>query len=384
MSGEAVSFEVRSERPERVIRTILDRSELVRGPRAGILFISGPLVAQLDELASALAARAPGFPWLLAGGVGLLTERGELEHQSGAAGLIVPGVRAGYVVDDTDAGNLGERVREALAASSTTTALALMRADRFDQDALHPLGEELSFGRRVFGGGTVGDQDVFVVDGKEVRRGRGAALTFAGLGMPRIAVTPACRLLSPLEEVTGVRGSMVLEIAGRSALDALSDAARGLEDRPLVLLAVAAPEMPPREGLGSAPPGRRPELLLRAIQGVDPGRGGVLIGEELHPGTRVAYAVRDAAAARSDLESQMRVLALSAAGTAPRFGIYINCAGRGAGLYGVPDVDVKLVRARFPEMPLVGLQSAFEIGPFGSGAALHLYTGVLALFSAPS
>ena len=62
----------------------------------------------------------------------------------------------------------------------------------------------------------------------------------------------------------------------------------------------------------------------------------------------------------------------------------MSCAGRGNGLYGAPDVDVRLLRSRFPEVPVAGLHSSFEIAPSGGRPALQLYTGVVGLFAAPS
>jgi small ligand-binding sensory domain FIST len=64
--------------------------------------------------------------------------------------------------------------------------------------------------------------------------------------------------------------------------------------------------------------------------------------------------------------------------------VYVSCAGRGSQLYENPDVDLRVVRSRFPDVPFVGLHSAFEIAPFDGRAAVHFYTGVLGLFTAPS
>jgi len=43
-----------------------------------------------------------------------------------------------------------------------------------------------------------------------------------------------------------------------------------------------------------------------------------------------------------------------------------------------------MLKARFGEIPWVGLFSSFEIAPHGDEPALQLYTGVVALFTAPS
>ena len=71
-------------------------------------------------------------------------------------------------------------------------------------------------------------------------------------------------------------------------------------------------------------------------------------------------------------------------GAAPRFGIYLNCAGRGSSLYGKRDVDLKILKARLGELPLAGMQSSFEVSEVGGKPSLQLYTGVLGLFTSPS
>ncbi|HEX3777216.1 MAG TPA: hypothetical protein VHV51_22240, partial [Polyangiaceae bacterium] len=72
------------------------------------------------------------------------------------------------------------------------------------------------------------------------------------------------------------------------------------------------------------------------------------------------------------------------AGAAPRFGICINCAGRGVSLYKNPDSDLRLLKARFGEIPWLGSFSSFEIAPHSAEPALQLYTAVVGLFTSPS
>jgi small ligand-binding sensory domain FIST len=379
MSGGAVSFEVRSERPERVVQTALSRAERIGKGGAGVLFVARQLADHLPMIAHTLGTHGPDFTWIVASALGVLTERGEIEGQTAAAGLVTGGVRARTVLMGSRPEMFGAELGAVLSEMPASSALTLLRADKFDADSLEGLTESgrKSLGSRVFGGGTLAQRDVYVVERGRTSHAAGAALVVGGLGQARVTASPACKLLSPLLRVTQVRGSMIVELEGQRALDALSASAEDLEDQPLILVAIAAP--------GSQESAtERPELMLRAIQGVDPSRGGIVIGESLEVGTRVAFAIRDGHTARQDFENHLRKLSTSAAGAAPRFGIYVNCAGRGSALYGALDVDVKLVRSRFAEMPLVGLHSAFELAPFGRSVALQLYTGVLAVFTAPS
>jgi len=190
-----------------------------------------------------------------------------------------------------------------------------------------------------------------------------------------VRTAPACRLLMPLRTITETRGSLVTRIGVEPALDVLSTVGEPLEGQPLIFAALAS-EPDDDEA--------RPELLLRAVQGVDPVRRGLLISDEIREGMRIAFAIRDAASARADLEATVREVQRAAAGGAPRFALYISCAGRGSSLYGQPDVDARILRSRFADLPFAGLHSSFEIAPHAGRPALQLFTGVVALFSAPS
>jgi small ligand-binding sensory domain FIST len=230
---------------------------------------------------------------------------------------------------------------------------------------------------QVFGAGTAGEGSVMGLspDGS-VRVGQGAVLIIEGPASPIIRVSTACRLVTPLYRITEVRGSLLLGLDDEPALDVLGALSSELLGEQMVLAALGTPEL--NSSLG------RPDILLRGIQGVDPEQRGLVISGELSVGMRFGFAVRDPAAARADLESLARSLRQATAGSAPRFAVYINCAARGSSLYGSYDVDTRILRSSLPDTPIVGMQSSFEIAPHGSRPALHLYSGVLGLFTTPS
>jgi small ligand-binding sensory domain FIST len=174
---------------------------------------------------------------------------------------------------------------------------------------------------------------------------------------------------------------MVLEIAGEPALDALTRAGMGLSGQPLVLGVLA------RDGSGEGDAGT--ELLVRGVQGVDPSvRGlrvrGLLVSDEAREGVWIAFAVRDGRAAQAEIERLARELSRDIAGALPLCGLYVNCSARGQHLYGRPNVDTRVLRERFGDIPIAGVQSAFEIAPHGDVQSLQLYCGVFSLFTALS
>jgi small ligand-binding sensory domain FIST len=379
VAAPAVTFLQRGPNAARVASQLVDSLGTFPSASAGLVFLGGALGERVEDVAATFGEAELGFPVLVASGAGVITERGEVEGEAAATALAFRGgtpeaiVTAGPTHDDA-ASALALRLA-ALGRNQGATALVFIRSEGFGVDSIEPLFAARA--ANIIGGGTPGKAPIAAVD-REGRVGLGVlgALLMRGLTPARIRSSPGCRLLMPLRPITAARGPLLTEIGGERALDVLQAAAAGLEGQPLILC-VIAPEQSPEEG-------PRSELVVRGIQGVDPARGAIVLSGELKLGWRVAFAVRDAAAARADLELCTRDLAREAAGGAPLFGVYVSCAGRGTELYENPDVDLRIVRARFPEIPLIGLHSAFEIAPFAGRPAVHFYTGVLGLFTAPS
>ncbi len=388
----AHSFSFAGEDPEKAARAFAQAARRVTRPSGAVVFAAGGLGERLVEVGRAIGKAAPGIPACLAAGAGVVSERGEVEGQAAATGLVWSGGHAEpFSVLAHNAETVGARLSEAIKASESSgrmgTALVFARPSGLAPHVLEPLSELRR--TRVLGAGTVGDAPVLALsaDGT-LSPGPAGGIVLRGLTTPLVRASAACRLLMPLKVISKTRGSMVLELEGAPALEVLSSVAGNLEDQPLVFVALAPPlpaDGPRRDpALGDERGVERPELLIRAVQGVDPVRRGLLVSDEVKPGMRLAFAVRDAKAAREDLQSAVRDLLRDARGAAPRFGIYLNCAGRGSSLYGQRDVDLKILKARLGELPLAGMQSSFEVSEVGGKPSLQLYTGVLGLFTAPS
>jgi small ligand-binding sensory domain FIST len=381
MGALAASWEIKSTSPERVASAHAQACAQIRNPGGALIFVSGPLTGAVENLARAIAAERYPFPVGIASGSGVLTERGEIEDQAAAAGLVWSGGRTELAPivpgDDGDVSESLARVLGDRTGKTTPTVLLLLESNGFAPSALAPT-QELRGTRHVFGAGTVGTPGSAGVDvGGRVVTGS-LAMVLRGLSAPAIRTAHSCRLLTPLRTITECRGSLLAEIDGEPALDVLAGFGERLADRPLLLVALADEVRP------DAPESGRPPLMVRGIQGIDPDRRSLVLSEELRRGMRIAFAVRDPRAARDDLEAMTRELDRDIAGAAPRFGIYINCAGRGSSLYGAPDVDAKILRTRFPGVPFIGLASSFEIAPHFGRPTMQLYSGVFALFTSPS
>jgi small ligand-binding sensory domain FIST len=393
----ARSFSISVSTPDGLGRPLAAARAEVSNPSGWLVFISGAMTQELDRVADQVKAAWRNLPACIVPAAGVITERGEIEGASAAAGLIWSGGRVTpFSIGEASS---AAALREALSAAAlrrASTALLFARSD-FTADMLEGLHAP-DLPACILGAGTVGGSAVTLTATGELLRGRVTGLAVHGLSAPLVESSAACRLITPLRPIEETSAGMVLRVDGTPALDLLSscmpeirDAAQGgaAQPQPVVFVALAdalAPEASEAsEGGSSAAEGSADRYVVRPVRGIDPTRRGVMVGPEVKPGVRLAFAVRDAGAARAGLEAAARTLSQQALGSAPRFALYLSCAGRGQGLYGAPDVEARLLRQRFGDLPIAGMHSAFEIVPWApSEARLALYTGVLALFRSPS
>src|ERR1041385_4901404 len=375
MGGVASTWEIKTQSPERVASSLAHAFTQVRSPAGAIVFTSGALTNALDSIVDKIAELGEHVPVAVAGGSSVITERGEIEDQSAAAGLVWTGGRSELVElapgEENDVGPALARLLSDRTGKTAPTVIAFVKPEAFGPSTLASL-EDFRGTRNVVGAGTVGDPGAVGLDASG-RRIRGSlAVILRGVAAPAIRTTHSVRLLAPLRPITACRGAMLLEVDGEPALDVLAAQGEHLSERPLLFAVLAdEPESGPTEG-------GRPALVVRGIQGVDPDRRALVISEEIREGMRVAFGIRDARAARGDMEAVTRELERDIAGAAPRFGLYVNCAGRGSALYGTHDVDSKILKGRFPGLPFAGMGSSFEIAPRLGRPTLQLYSGVFA------
>jgi small ligand-binding sensory domain FIST len=99
----------------------------------------------------------------------------------------------------------------------------------------------------------------------------------------------------------------------------------------------------------------------------------------VHQGQKLVFTLRDGNGSRDDLKLTLEEQIQAWAGQQPGFGLYFNCASRGRGLYGFPDLDTSYIKQYLGEVPLIGFFTGCEIGPMQQQSSLHLYSGVLVL-----
>lgn len=228
-------------------------------------------------------------------------------------------------------------------------------------------------------------------------------------------VTQGCKPVSTVRTVTAADRNLVVSLDGEPALDTmLRDLAITLERPQEALASVRATlvglERPAGRhapdavgGTGSNKTGYfGSDVLVRHIIGLDPGRRGIAVADQVEVGMQLTFCQRNVQAARADL---MRVCAeireelepeeLPAETTTSRAvfelepvavpnrriagAVYISCSGRGGPHFGGASAEMHIVRRALGDVPLVGFFAGGEI------ARNHLYgyTGVLTVFTVP-
>ena len=180
--------------------------------------------------------------------------------------------------------------------------------------------------------------------------------------------------------ITRADGNIVLEIGSRPALTVLREAVASIP---------GGPERAQRAGLFAGlavdpakSPLERGDFLVRNLVGADQSTGALAVGDAVRVGQTIQFQLRDAEASREDLEVTLAGVSRALGGRRPAFGCYFDCAGRGRGLYGVPDHDVRLIRKHLGAFPLAGFFGNGELAPVGRRNFFHTYTGALVVFPA--
>lgn len=196
-------------------------------------------------------------------------------------------------------------------------------------------------------------------------------------GPVAVGVAQACLPLGDAHTVTAAEGNMLHELDGKAAFGLLASKTRALLEDPVALCQNVLLAIGP-ESTSDPVPG---EYVLRGIVGFEPVTGSVAVSEPIATGTRVRMVLKDARAGRENLRAMLGRVRETLNGRPPKLGVYFNCAGRGAGLYGCADHDAAVITSELGEFPLVGLFGAGELGPVHDRTILHLYSGVLAVIA---
>jgi small ligand-binding sensory domain FIST len=188
-------------------------------------------------------------------------------------------------------------------------------------------------------------------------------------------VSQGCRPIGDPCTVTGARGAIITELAGRPPLRLLQHIVAGMPLQEQVLvsrgvhLGLAIDEYTAEYGRG--------DFLIRAITGADQETGALQVGDLVEVGATVQFHVRDAVTADEDLrESLLRARVEGR----PIGALLFTCNGRGTRMFDEPNHDAVIVSDLLGGVPVAGFFAAGELGPVGGKNFLHGFTASMALF----
>ncbi len=353
-----------------VVGELLER--LDGPPDLALLFVTGPHVGVLEDIARSV--RQLLRPGTLVGctAVSVLGGREEVEGTPGVA--LWAGDTGTVAAHHVEVLDLGEGPTlsgvDGADLEAAGTALVLAEPSTFPVeavlDALAASHPRLVVAGGVASAGAGPGANRLVLDGE--LHDRGAIVVLLAPDLPvEVVVSQGCGPVGQPFTVTRAERNMVLELAGRPALERVQETLAGLGDAERAAAA---------KGLHI---GRvvdehklefdRGDFLVRNVLGADRSNGAVAVGDVVEVGDTVQLHVRDAASADTDL----RLLLDGREGDAA---LVFTCNGRGLQLFGEPDHDASVVVESLGTTAVAGMFCAGEIGPVGGRSFLHGFTAV--------
>jgi small ligand-binding sensory domain FIST len=186
-------------------------------------------------------------------------------------------------------------------------------------------------------------------------------------------VSQGCRPFGRMLTVTRVERNLVLEIAGRPAMECMVDEIAehldradiaGIEGNGLLLGRCVDDTV--------LEPGPR-DLLFRPLLGVERATGALSVEDRVPLGDTVQFAVRDAGTAAADLTIALTRRRADAA-------LLFTCNGRGTRLFDDAHHDARALGGALGPVPLGGMFAAGEFGPVGGANFVHTFAASALLF----
>ena len=182
-------------------------------------------------------------------------------------------------------------------------------------------------------------------------------------------LSQGCSPVAGQHRITACERNIIAEIDGRPALDVFFEDIGEILARDLNRIAGYIFAGLPQAGSDTG------DYLVRSLVGVDSENRLLAIGDLVETGQPILFCRRDAQSAWQDLQRMLDRLAARLEAP-PRGGLYFSCLGRGRNLFGEDSAELRAIRHRLGDFPLVGFFANGEI----ARDRLYGYTGVLTLF----
>jgi len=192
-----------------------------------------------------------------------------------------------------------------------------------------------------------------------------------------IIVSQGCRPIGEPYTITKADENIVYELAGKSAVKALNEVLMQLrvEDQILAQHSLFVGIVRDEQRVNF----KRGDFLVRNILGADVKRGALAIGEVLEAGQTLQFQLRDARTSDEELKYLLKKIRHFQRHANHEGALLVSCCGRGRGLYGEPNHDVRTIQSMRGPIPLAGFFANGEFGPIDNKNYIHGYTSSLAI-----
>jgi small ligand-binding sensory domain FIST len=359
-----------------------------RTPDLACVFVSGP---DPDDCAAAAvrAAEITGAPAVIGCTAGGVIGAGAAVEAMSAVSVwvgVLPDVQVRSFHLEVMRADAGLAV-VGLPERADDDAVVVLLADpwSFPADGFVERSNEALVGLPIVGGLASGPRGAgstrLLIDGRIVERGAVGVL-LGGPVAARTLVSQGCRPIGPPMTVTAAEGNVLLGLAGERAIDKLEHILGMLDPRDQALatqglhIGIAVDEYAEEHDRG--------DFLIRGVLGADKATGGIVVGDVVETGRTVSFQVRDADSADEDLRLLLGQFHKRSGFDNVEGALLFSCNGRGAGLFGSADHDVRAVRDGLATTGVGGFFAAGEIGPVGGRNHVHGFTASVLAFGSGS
>lgn len=379
MSGRFAATVARGDPGDLAGRALAGLAE-VDGANLGIVYANEAAAPVLSAAIARLGWARGIAAWVGGVGLGVLGTAGEVMDEPAVAVMIAalpPESFRVFAATADPTADLPRRHGAWIAAKEPI--LALVHADPRCRDLVKATTDLAAASGAYLVGGLVSHRwpSPLVAQGAGVSApaSGGAGGGVAGLMLaPEIAVatalTQGCSPIGPLHRIDEARDNIVMRIDGQPALEVFRGDIGPALARDLRRIGGLIFAGLPVAGSDTG------DYLVRNLMAIDPGRGWLVLGEEVTPGAPILFCRRDPEAARQDMARMIRQLRGRLSG-APQAAVYVGCVARGVHLFGEEGVETGLLREAFGDIPLVGFFANGEI----SRDRIYGHTGVLTVFT---
>ncbi len=193
-----------------------------------------------------------------------------------------------------------------------------------------------------------------------------------------VAASHGLQLISSPRRITKTSGNDLLSLASLPALNTLFSACKKQD------ISIANDDIPYHQLMAvfasKASQLERGEYNLASLIIANPDNDSVTLTKTLNEGDWLSWAVRDVDAAQIDIVKTANMLSRKL-NTEPEFGLLFSCLSRGPYFYNGTDRDLALIKALFPDLPLIGFYGNGVVAPVGNDNELLQYSAVLGLFA---